>query len=135
MHDFSNAHKCREKCRFEIGALTEILQLEYGFRGFLGEKVNGVLITEPVGCSNRVVHVIKPMIVFDAADGRIDATLSRDRVRSSWEKLCYHRHFEALVGEAQSCSQTGSAGAHDDAVVAVLYYFVLRVKFINDLIN
>jgi len=66
---------------------TVVLELNDGVGSFSSHVVDGVLVTEPIGALDSVVHVVLPAVLLHVAESSIDSSLSRDSVRSSWEEL------------------------------------------------
>ena len=64
-----------------------VLELDDGVGSFTSHVVNGVLVTEPIGALDSVVHVVLPAVLFHVAEGGVDSSLSGDSVGSSWEEL------------------------------------------------
>ncbi len=76
-----------------------------------------VLIAEPVGPLDRIVHVPRPVIGRIVAERGGDPALRRDRVRAGWEDLGNIRRFQSGFGRAHRRAQAGSPRAdHDDVV-------------------
>ena len=62
-----------------------MLKLVDGLGSFAAEIFNGVLVAEPVGPLDRVIHVPAPVVGTHIAERRRDAALGRDRVRAGRE--------------------------------------------------
>lgn len=75
------------------------------------------LVSEPVRALDRVVKVPPPVVLRHVAKSRIDATLRGDSVGPGGEELCDASNLEALLSEANSSAETGTAGADDNGVI------------------
>ena len=67
--------------------------------------MDGVLVTEPVGALDSVVHVPPPVVLVHVAERGVDATLSGDSVASRGEELGYASRVETSLGQAEGRSQ------------------------------
>lgn len=97
-----------------------MLKLDNGSRRLPRHVVDGVLVTEPVGALDRVVHVPPPVVNVAVAESGVDAALGRRRVASRGEELRYAGRLEALLGETDGGTETGTATADDERVVLVV---------------
>lgn len=100
--------------------------LDDGLWGLSCHVVDGILVTQPVGAFDGVVHVPSPVIGLHVAEGGVDATLSCYGVRSSGKELGDHRRVEALLHQAECGTKAGTTGADDDRIKGVIGYFVRR---------
>ena len=75
-----------------------------------------VLVAEPVGTLDRVVHVPEPVVLAHVAERRADAALRRDGVRACRKHLREHRDREAGFGKLQRRAHAGTTGADDDRI-------------------
>ena len=82
--------------------------------------MDGVLITEPVGPLDRVVHVPSPVVLGHVSQGGIDASLRGDGVRSGGEELCDAGRVEAGLCETECGAQTGASRSDDNGIVLVV---------------
>src|SRR5690606_32380398 len=99
---------------------TVVLELDHGGGRHLAHVLDRVLVTEPVGTLDRVVHVPAPIVLAHVAERRADAALRRHRVAAGGEHLGHAGRRQALLREAQGRPQPRAAGADDDDVVAVI---------------
>lgn len=72
--------------------------------------MDGVLVAEPVGTLDGVVHVPPPVVLGHVAEGGVDAALRGDSVRTSGEELGNTGRLEASLGEAEGGTKTGTTG-------------------------
>src|SRR6185503_2427356 len=79
-----------------------------------------VLVAQPIGALDRVVHVPAPVVRTHVAERRRDSTLRRHGVAARGEHLGDAGGLEAVVGHAESGAQARATGADDDDVVLVL---------------
>ena len=84
----------------------KMLQLIDRLRGLTAQIFYGVLIAEPVGTFDRVIHMPAPIIFPHIAQSRGDAPLSRHRMRTSRKDFCNTRGLQPLLGAPQSRTQT-----------------------------
>lgn len=84
--------------------------------------MNSILITQPVGTLDGVVHVPSPVVLVHVSESRVDTTLGSDSVRSGREKLGDTSSVEASLGETEGSSQTGTTGTNNDGIVLVVLY-------------
>ena len=97
-----------------------VLQLVDRRRRVAGEVFDGVLVAQPVGALDRVVHVPAPVVRPHVAERGADAALGGDGVRAGGEELGDAGDLQPLLGAAESRPQPGAAGSdhhHVDAVV------------------
>jgi hypothetical protein len=99
--------------------LTVILELVNGPRGLPSKEVYGILIAEPIGSFDGVVHVVEPVVLGIA--GGVYATLGSDSVRARGEELRDDGHPEAFAAKAEGCPQTCAARPHHHYVVDVIH--------------
>jgi hypothetical protein len=97
-----------------------MLQFVDGRRRLAAEVLDGVLVAEPVGAFDRVVHVPAPVILAHVAERGGDAALRRDRMRTGREDLGDAGGPEARFAGAKRRPQAGSAGADHDDIEQVL---------------
>jgi hypothetical protein len=82
--------------------------------------LDGVLVAEPVGALDRVVHVPLPVVLGHVAEGGADAALGGDGVAAGREHLGDAGGLQACGGEAHGRAEAGAAGADDDHVIGVV---------------
>ncbi len=97
-----------------------VLELDHRGRGFLAHVLDRVLVAEPVGALDRVVHVPAPIVLAHVAECSTDAALRGHRVAAGREHLRHAGRREPLLGEAERRAQAGAACADDDHVVVVI---------------
>ena len=97
-----------------------VLELVDGGGRVAAQVFDGVLVAEPVGALDGVVHVPAPVVRPHVAERRGDAALRRDRVRARREHLGDAGGLQAGLGAAERGAQAGAAGADDDDVVGVV---------------
>src|SRR3546814_3529948 len=66
---------------------TVMFKLDDRGDGFTGHVLDRILVTEPVGTLDGVVHVPQPMVLGHIAERSRDAALRRDGVRTRRENL------------------------------------------------
>ncbi len=79
-----------------------------------------VLVAEPVGALDGVVHMPAPVVRAHVAERGCDAALRRHRVRASREHLGDAGGPEAGFAAADDRAQSGAAGTDHDHVIAVI---------------
>ena len=104
---------------------TVVLQLDHRRDGVTAHVLDGVLVTEPIGALDGVVHVIFPVVVLaHVVEGGANPALRGHRVTARREHLGDAGGLQAGHGHAQGGAQTGPTGADDNRVVGVLDDFV-----------
>ena len=84
------------------------------------EVFDGVLVAEPVGALDGVVHVPAPVVRPHVAERGGDAALRGDRVRAGRKDLGDAGCLQAGLGASDACAQARAARAHDHDVVGVV---------------
>ena len=97
-----------------------MLQLVDRFRRVAAQIFDGVLVAEPVGALDGVVHVPAPVVLAHIAERRGDAALRRDGVRAGREHLGDAGGAQARLAAADHGAQPRAAGADHDHVVGVV---------------
>ena len=97
-----------------------MLQLDDRRDRLLAHIFDGVLVAEPVGALDGVVHVPAPVVVAHVAERGRDAALGRDGVGAGREDLGDAGGAQALLGHAEGGAQARPAGADDDDIVLML---------------
>src|SRR5262249_35019042 len=80
-----------------------------------------ILIAQPVGTLDGVVHVPAPVILAHVAERSGDAALRRNGVRAGREYLGDAGGLQPRLAAAHHRAQARSAGADDDHVVAMIF--------------
>ena len=96
-----------------------MLQFNDGGNGLAAHVLDGVLVAEPVGALDRVVHVPAPVILAHVAQRRADAALRRDSVAAGRKDLGDAGSLESLLGQPQRRPEASSARAYHQDVVFV----------------
>ena len=69
---------------FTVGGSGEghavVFEFDDGLRGDLGHVVNGVLVTEPIGALDGIVHMVLPVVFLHVTKSGVDTTLGSDCV-------------------------------------------------------
>ena len=102
--------------RIAVERHAEMLELVDDLRRHPAHVLDRVLVAEPVGALDRVVHVPEPVVLGHVAERRADAALRRDRVRARREYLRQHGDAQARLGELQRRAHARAAGADDHRV-------------------
>ena len=97
-----------------------MLELVDRGRRVAAQIFDGVLVAEPVGALDGVVHVPAPVVLAHVAERGRDAALRRDRVRAGREHLGDAGGPQAGFAAADDRAQAGAAGADHDHVVGVI---------------
>ncbi len=103
---------------------AEMFELVDGFRRLAAEIFDGVLVAEPVGALDRVVHVPAPVIDAHVAERGGDAALRRNGVAAGRKHLGDVRRAQALFDAAERGAKTRAARADDDDVECVIVELV-----------
>lgn len=99
-----------------------VLELDDGGGSLTGHVVNRILITEPVGALDSVVHVPSPVVLVHVAKGGVDATLSRDGVGTSREELGNTGSVETGLGKTKGSAETGTTSTNNKSIVLVVLF-------------
>ena len=99
---------------------AEMLELDDRGNAVAAHVFDRVLVAQPVGALDRVVHVPAPVVRAHVAQRRGDAALSGDRMTAGGKYLGNAGGLETLVGHAEGGAQARAAGADNHDVVFVL---------------
>lgn len=99
---------------------TEMLELNDGSRSLSTHVVDSILVSQPVGTLDSVVHVPPPVIFGHVTQCGIDTTLSCYSVRSRGEQLGDTGGVKTGLCETESGSKTRSTSSYDDGIVLVV---------------
>jgi hypothetical protein len=88
------------------------------------EIFNGVLVAEPIGALDRVVHVPAPVVFAHVAERCSNAALRGDRMRASGKNFGDARGSQSRFAAADHGAQTGAAGADHYDVVGVVMNWI-----------
>ena len=97
-----------------------VLELVDRLRRVAAEIFDGVLVAEPVGALDGVVHVPAPVVLAHVAERGGDAALRRHRVRAGREYLGDAGGLQPRLAAADDRAQAGAAGADHHHVVGVV---------------
>src|SRR5215471_14360740 len=97
-----------------------MLELVNGGRRIAHHVLDRVLVSEPIGALDGVVHVPAPIVLAHVAQGCGDAALRRYGVRAGWENLGDAGSLEPGLTAADNRAQSRAAGADDDHVISVI---------------
>ena len=100
---------------------TVVLKLDYRRGSFLAHEFDRVLVTEPVGSLDGVVHMPAPVVFAHVGERGADATLRRHGVAAGWKYLGDAGGVEPGFGHAQRCTQARATGADHDDVRGVIH--------------
>ncbi len=96
---------------------TVVLELVDRVGSVAAQIFDGVLIAEPVGAFDGVVHVPTPIVGAHVAQRRRDAALSGNRMRPRRKDLRDACRFETGFGATERRPQSCATGAdHDDVI-------------------
>lgn len=96
------------------------LEFEDGLGCLLAHVVDGVLVAQPVAALHRIVGVPPPVVGVHVAQGRVDAALRRDRVRTRGEQFRYAGRLETLLHQTESRAETSTARTDHYGVESVI---------------
>ena len=83
-----------------------VLELDDRRRRLFAHVLDRVLVAEPVGALDGVVHVPAPVVLAHVAERGADAALRRDGVAARREHLAQASRRQALLGEPERGAQT-----------------------------
>ena len=102
-----------------------MFEFDHGIHRFLAHVFDRVLIAQPIGALNRVVHVPAPIILTHIAERGTDTALCCHSVTARGEALCDTGRLEAGLGQAECRPQAGAARADYDNIVVMFDKFVV----------
>ena len=97
-----------------------MLKLDNGGGSLTGHVVNSILITQPVGTLDGVVHVPSPVVLVHVTESGVDTTLGSDSVTSGREELGDTGGVEASLGETEGGTETRATSTYDEGIVLVV---------------
>ncbi len=95
---------------------AEVLELDNGLRRLAAHEFDGILVAEPVGPLDGVVHMPMPMIFLGVAQRRRNSPLRSNGVRTRWKDLGQHSGFQPCFGKLYGGTQSGTAGTDDHCI-------------------
>ena len=104
-----------------------MFQLVDRLRRFAHQIFDRVLVAEPVGALDRVIHMPLPVIGRIVAERSGNAALRRNRVRTSREHLGDTGRFQAGFRCAHGGAQAGATGTDNNGVIGVIDNLVSRL--------
>src|SRR5664280_3044307 len=93
-----------------------MLQLEDRGDGLPAHVLDRILVTEPVGPFDRIVHMPLPTVFAEIAETGCNAALGCNRMTACRKHLCDAGSRQARLDGALSGAQTGTAGTDDDDI-------------------
>ena len=104
-----------------------ILEFDHRRDGVAAHIFDRVLVAEPVGTLDRVIHVVLPVVALAHVVQRgADAALRGNGVRAGRKDLRDAGRFQAGCRHAERGPQAGAAGAYDDDIIIVIGDFISR---------
>ena len=103
---------------------TIMFEFDNGIRRFLAHVFDRILVTEPVGTFDGVIHMPAPIVLAHIAKGRADSALGRNRVAAGWKNLGYARCLQPGLSQAKRRAQAGTTCTYNNDVVGVVDYVV-----------
>jgi hypothetical protein len=103
--------------RFAAPRATPVLEPEQLLGCLVHERLDRVLVAQPVAAGDGVVRVLVESVT--GGDDRRGPALGRDGVAAHWVDLGHDRHAETRVGldDGDGSTQAGPTAAHDQDVV------------------
>ena len=99
---------------------TVVFELDDRGRCLLAHELDRILIAEPVGALDGVVHVPAPVVFTHVGERGTDAPLRCDGVAARREHLGDAGGGQSGLGQAQRRAQSCAAGADDHDIVGVI---------------
>ncbi|MPN04450.1 hypothetical protein SDC9_151688 [bioreactor metagenome] len=93
-----------------------VLELDDHFVGLLAHELDGILVTEPVGTLDGIVHVPRPVIFLGVTQRSRHTALRCNSVRAGRKNLGQHGRLQAGFGQLDRGTQTGATGTDDDRI-------------------
>ncbi len=97
-----------------------VLELDHRRGRLLAHELDRVLVPEPVGALDRVVHVPAPIVRAHVAERGADAALRGNRVAAGRKELGDAGRGKSRLGEAQRGAQPRAARPDHDDVVGMI---------------
>jgi hypothetical protein len=101
-----------------------MLELDDGGDGLSAHVLNGVLVAEPIGAFDSVIHVPLPTIFAEIAQARGNTALRCDRMAAGRKHFRDARSRQPGLDRALRGPQPGAASSHHDHVEGVVDEFV-----------
>ena len=99
---------------------AEVFQFVHRRNGLAAHVFDGVLVAEPVGALDGVVHVPLPLVLGHVAERRANPALGGDGVGTGGKDLGQAGGLQAFGHGAEGGAQAGAAGADNDNIVIVV---------------
>src|SRR5215472_6244493 len=99
---------------------AEMLKLDDRRHRILAHIFDRVLVAEPIGALDGVVHVPAPVVLAHIAECSANATLRRYRVAAGREHLRYAGGLQTAGGGAEGGTHSGTAATDDDDIISVI---------------
>ena len=99
---------------------AHMLELDHRRNCLAAHVFDGVLVAQPIGALDRVVHVPAPIVLAHIAERGADAALRRDGMAARRKHLGDAGSLESGGAHAEARAQSGAAGADDDDVIDVI---------------
>src|ERR1039457_4799359 len=93
-----------------------MLQLEDRGDGLPAHVLDHILVTEPVGPFDRIVHMPLPTVFAEIAETGCNAPLGCNRMTACRKHLCDAGSCQARLDGALRGAQTGTTGSDDDDI-------------------
>ena len=93
-----------------------VFEFDHDFVGLATHELDRILVAEPVGTLDGVVHVPMPVVFLRVAQTGGNATLRCNGMRASRKHLGQHRSFVTGFGKLDRSAQPGTTGADDDRI-------------------
>src|SRR5664280_584731 len=93
-----------------------MLQLEDRGDGLPAHVLDRILVTEPVGPFDRIVHMPLPTVFAEIAETGCNAALGCNRMTACRKHFCNASRRQVCLDGALSGAQTGTAGTDDDDI-------------------
>ena len=99
-----------------------MFELDDGCRRLSGHIMDSILVAEPVGALDSIVHVPSPIVLVHVTERSVDAALGSDSVASGREELRDTGCVEAGLGKTEGCPQAGTASSDNNRIVLVVLH-------------
>src|SRR5690606_7906175 len=100
---------------------AEVFELVHGIGRFTAHEFDGVLVAEPVGTLDRVIHVPVPVVLAHVAQRGTDATLCGHGVGTCGEHFGEHCHRQTGFSQLKGTTHAGPAGTYDHHIEAAAW--------------
>ena len=105
-----------------------VLKLIDRRRRIPAQVLDCILVTEPIGALDRVIHMPTPVVGTLVSKGGCDTALRRHGVGAGWKHLCYACRAQSRLDSTERRSQSCASSADDHHVIGMVCQWVSRAN-------